>query len=1069
MKTLVYWLLPLAIMAGCAKKRPIERIVDTEDNRFLKETLLNHPHWQYKSTVIDTSFAGGGHFIGVATPLRIGYFDFTRDHLNFYNAQNPYEVTRGGLPAFVNSWKIEHSSYRLVEVDGKVTNVEEENDKIDWTDKPYFKIDYTSAAISELTASEECFKKVDTVFVEESEEFSEEHFGFVTEERYELIRACGSFAQISRRMNRNDFTYTVRIKHSFAPYVADDTYEPMAYQGVDDGERRKFGFFETVVDRYDESLGRFTNHLLANRWHPHPQKPHVIYLTEDFPEEFEWIYLDEKRGIGAITNKVFAEHGLGTRFEFRKDPEKKFGDVRYSFIKFVETADDNAPLGYGPSDAHPYTGQILRSDTIIWTSSLKEYVRRIRDYMDVDEVRYGTSQSTLFQKLKETLKASQIDYENREELLETASAMQDPETAEAFQYSLHNHLFATPLWTTFSSAKPDLSSDPAYQLNGVDYLKRTKTLMTRAQPLLHPDVEKTMDQMTEVLEGIRTQPPLKDRKNVHMPFTVHELTPMLEGVLELMRSSDSDLDIIHTILYRVAIHEFGHNLNLRHNFYGSVDRLNFSEPKETTRLDGTTYESHSHTSSVMDYLRVEDEVQLSHDWEPYDKAALVYAYSSKEIDYTQFEVELSEAGQKPTLTKRTEPKIYLYCSDEHRAWANPFCATFDKGTTKSEIILNHIEAFDRAYLVRNRRWGRAYWDLSSYEEAIARDLITPLVFVKNYMERGDFFQDFMDFNEKRPPDRKWSNETLVKIDENYLRDSQRALSILSAFYAATGQQDSKRPDTDVRTEFSAEVQRKGNFIDRIYSLVALGGSFSFDTDFNQGRKTPANFWSLLREEGELGRVLNKVLQQTAARNMGTAIRGYESFGRTLFAQTAVEYEENTNIRLIERLGMRCFTKEGLNYHFGIDADQFYPHDEATSIYEPKANPPLFPLGSAVVRLGGIDQADVGTAHYPIYSEIFDPAQTHIAAIIRGRDHYYLATEDENLYSFDFMKHLAQESDTPYGQVSLHSEQIIQGMKNLYDYARFNGQSQECLDYEGDVEQDRLNYERAQATPSEDAL
>ena len=33
----------------------------------------------------------------------------------------------------------------------------------------------------------------------------------------------------------------------------------------------------------------------------------------------------------------------------------------------------------------------------------------------------------------------------------------------------------------------------------------------------------------------------------------------------------SDEQIINDILYRVAIHELGHNLNLRHNFYGSVD------------------------------------------------------------------------------------------------------------------------------------------------------------------------------------------------------------------------------------------------------------------------------------------------------------------------------------------------------------------------------------------------------------------------------------------------------------------------------------------------------------------
>ena len=46
--------------------------------------------------------------------------------------------------------------------------------------------------------------------------------------------------------------------------------------------------------------------------------------------------------------------------------------------------------------------------------------------------------------------------------------------------------------------------------------------------------------------------------------------------------------LIEDIVYKVAIHELGHNLSLRHNFYGSVDAKHMHEGEIS--------------SSVMDYV-----------------------------------------------------------------------------------------------------------------------------------------------------------------------------------------------------------------------------------------------------------------------------------------------------------------------------------------------------------------------------------------------------------------------------------------------------------------------------------
>ncbi|MEZ4752577.1 MAG: zinc-dependent metalloprotease [Bdellovibrionota bacterium] len=65
--------------------------------------------------------------------------------------------------------------------------------------------------------------------------------------------------------------------------------------------------------------------------------------------------------------------------------------------------------------------------------------------------------------------------------------------------------------------------------------------------------------------------------------TVYPLSAVLSDALQMSLEGLSDDDILETLIYRVAIHEFGHNLGLRHNFYGSVDSGWFCAASPATR------------------------------------------------------------------------------------------------------------------------------------------------------------------------------------------------------------------------------------------------------------------------------------------------------------------------------------------------------------------------------------------------------------------------------------------------------------------------------------------------------
>lgn len=441
----------LALLASCAQERPIEKKPDPEKERLFKPFFtgtqdispLNGQSrqgttWLAKTTVTKTSEAGGFAFVGWQSDLKAGYFDFTKDSLRLYSAVTPYQ--RGGAAEdnLINSWPIKHSELRLRESDGKVSNVEEEDPYKPWEQKNFFTVNWANSNVKEAASFPyqiamaqmfDCWMKADANLLPESLVTSEDYISFTIRTDYVQVGLCSDEI---RKHARGLFSYTVDYTYSFKR-MEDTGYKPYVYAGEEDPLMSKYGYFQTVVESINPEDGRFKNHIVMNRWAP--DKTHTYYFADDFPEEYKWIFNHPKHGVIAKTNKLFERNGLKTRFTIEDAGDKKFGDLRYSFIKLIEEIDDNAPLGYGPTDANPFTGEIVAGNVMLWTGYLKFYLKVLKDQVKHEEDRYA--KSSIFREMKKAL-----EQDDHKTWTQTAAAVQSgTKSGDAFRALLPEFTF----------------------------------------------------------------------------------------------------------------------------------------------------------------------------------------------------------------------------------------------------------------------------------------------------------------------------------------------------------------------------------------------------------------------------------------------------------------------------------------------------------------------------------------------------------------------------------------------------------------------------------------------------
>ena len=889
-----------------ASQRPILKVPDGNKDRIEKVMFSGSPknpkYWLSRMTVVSKSFEGGdlswSVFPGFQDNLKAGYFQFERDQMFFCNrvSRKFFENEKTGKQVLcdkIYAWDINHSSYRLAEVDGWTTNREEEDDYITWDKKAYFKTKLNQTNLnSEFPINKSCWDLKKQALNDKSRVIEDGYISFIVTATYELNQQCGTL----KRYNDNNKIGTVAYKYSFKrvpdPLKPDPNYTPYQYAGENDPLRDKYGYFTTIRPGF-QSDKRDKNIFYMNRWNPN--KKHTFYFSKDYPEKYKHI----AHGVICNTNKMFAKHGLndypldgackrdgsvlpkrnetcntGICFELKDNSGQVLGDIRYSFFHLTDIP--ISTLGYGPSNANPATGEIVNGTVVIGTRHLDYMIDVSLEYIKEEERRYETSPVLIpiTQILKMTSEEEAAQLNDRDYW--TKSSIPFSQNRDLFNKFVSYFHFANPSFSRFTSSQLHNPGVKAHSMKEI-LLSYLKNIENHKHLQRFPKWDFFKKNLEATLSEEDVSSSLLSYSLDHSDPTQGTLYPaefLESSVLRMAKSGLSREEMKKRVLFSLMAHEFGHALNLRHNFYGSVDSKHHHE--------------HATTSSVMDYRTTKDE---SDDpdyafFGPYDEAAIIYAYSDGKID-------LSEE-------KGTE---YLFCTDEDVS-LNFLCQRWDYGDTVSKITQSLIENYDEAYIFRNFRNDRAYWGERGYLFSILHTMYQ----FKRPLALLDKFN-----NEKPNLSRIMSNEEINFLEQDLKQASKLSLS----FYNAIIQLDDKeRPWFNSYNSVTGSLESIGVLFDKIYATLFLMNDFGISEDPNQPVWN-TSYLSYINDP-DLKDIIEVIMENTLTQQIDT-VPSFTNFGQMLYAQNSANFFNKRGIpEALEKIGFKCYTPKGLEKRFEIN-------------------------------------------------------------------------------------------------------------------------------------------------------
>ncbi|MCB0378794.1 MAG: hypothetical protein KDD33_09900, partial [Bdellovibrionales bacterium] len=775
------------------------------------------------------------------------------------------------------------------------------------------------------------------------------------------------------------------------------------------------------------------------------EKTHTFYFVKDYPQKYKWIW-DHTRPESVLgqTNALLKSVGSKLRFEIydynHDGVEREFGDLRYSFINFIEEIEaGGTPLGYGPSDANPFTGEILAANVMVWTGMLDFYLEIINDAGIAAE-----GESSLFRQLNAALKVNGNDEVDVEQMITDWDQTQG--VGKFFKHMAQHTRYAYPGWNTYTmsqagdvlvptvvdkyqdgtfgvgssssnkvglitsvldlpvsklpfdfetrmlSGRPQVKVRNPYDILDISWLERaanSNSVLAQNSGMYNfihvlNNLRKISDRNYTGKDGLkniaqdhyeRELAIIKTNEQGHCIMDAEEFFGGFGSFLKATKLDVTDpevrADILNNILYRVSIHEFGHNLNLRHNFYGSVDKANFTINTDSSianfpgsnRLTKYTVtgegaykpvsgESRQQvSSSVMDYLRLEDELNTPWAWEEYDVATILDSYQPTKFD---------DKGH-----------LYLFCTDEHTA-TSALCNRHDFGTTPSQILMSQIRSYDERYEMRNKRYGRAFWDTSGYVGGIFGTMLSMKEFLP--MWRSAFAEDIV-FKQLEVMGIKNKNEQKAYLEE-LNREMRKVMKITMAFYQAVIQQS--RGDRDYRSEYdetTGALKQMGIISDKIYAMFFLAGDDAIF--YNPNLVMLHNSFLTYSKEPGLAQFTDRIWRNMVTDRNIAMEPWFINFARFQYAKNATNYNNRDAANLINAMKIvRIENAKDLKDQYGVTMDVAQP---AVRTRLPKSTTGTFNKGDDVVVVhvdGSYYMTSVAEGHvtFALFQDALDKIQ-----------------------------------------------------------------------------------------------
>jgi hypothetical protein len=743
----------------------------------------------------------------------------------------------------------------LETLNGERTNRIEENRERGWNDRTDFRVDFEDVTLDPITTTAwfygeylaECAKPVSTNLVPGSYAYdeSDQHLSFEIEVNYAVTVEGGCYDLVSLATGTGTTTIHYRMSFLRRDKEALEAFEPQVIEEKEEVNKR-FGAFQLMSIYRDPDSGLLDAHALLQRWNPNrpSDDPVVFYFHQGFPERFKPMFAE----IEDQTNQVMEDAGATLRFAFREwnagGIERHLGDIRYSFVVWHQDIDTTRGLlGYGPSAADPRTGELLNANLNLYNVGLDYYRFLIEDFLELhgapmrnESCEPGTKaipegedgmlsptkrfSSALFQEMRRVMEVSNTaeSHDPTDVFIPAPIRVADEDGDGVGDFvgdyvrTLGEYRYVDPGQNPYVYRDTNLPLKDFHERLAVEreFQDAMHSIQMNESPFGPVKMSgragiEAMNQFSEnfrkwrknheLLEADREQ--LLARHNIHVFNELDAISAIANGARTCKDDGSWETDTeyrertIEDLVFHTAIHELGHNLSLRHNFYGSVDAVHM--------------EKGALSSSVMDYVAAWEENGTPRAWGPYDRAALRWIYGNDEAR----EAAMSEK--------------YLYCTDEHRM-RSPLCTAHDLGVTPSQIVLNAIERYDWLYDFRNRRAFRRFWDTSAYDNQVydATFSLLRMWYLGIFDWYGGGVQDTLKQIDQLNDRKVLSDPEYDAISRDFYADIGSAIDLTTAFYDAVINQTATT--RNYQTEFDpffGDVLRLGIINDKLYATSAF--------------------------------------------------------------------------------------------------------------------------------------------------------------------------------------------------------------------------------------------------------